>query len=203
MGARERMKPRSFVRSFVAKSRREVADASRCAARRVASYPFFHFWRRVTPRRARAMAPSSRAFGWLVALTLALAHVARAPGGRGGVVDVASRTRNDDGAFVLYVELEFTNARAAEALVRAWRECADWCRTHERGLLHYEISQSNRDELKYSIFERYASERDYAETHKATEAYKTFRPKMQALQDAGELKVSGSSFFELGHGFVS
>ena len=28
---------------------------------------------------------------------------------------------------------------------------------------------------------------------KATEAYKTFRPKMQALQDAGELKVSGAS----------
>ena len=94
-------------------------------------------------------------------------------------------------------------ARAAKELVRAWRECADWCRTRERGLLHYEISQSNKDELTYSIFERYASERAYAVTHKATEAYKTFRPKMQRLQDAGELKVSGASFFELGHGFVS
>ena len=50
-------------------------------------------------------------------------------------MDVASRKRNDDGAFVLYVELEFTNARAAKELVRAWRECADWCRTRERGLL--------------------------------------------------------------------
>ena len=110
---------------------------------------------------------------------------------------------DDNGAFVLYVELEFTNARAAKELVRAWRECADWCRTRERGLLHYEISQSNKDELTYSIFERYASERAYAVTHKATEAYKTFRPKMQRLQDAGELKVSGASFFELGHGFVS
>ena len=152
------------------------------------------------------MTPSSRwrsSIGWLVALALAIGHVARAPDGRGGVVDVASRKRNDDGAFVLYVELEFTNARAAKELVRAWRECADWCRTRERGLLHYEISQSNKDELTYSIFERYASERAYAETHKATEAYKTFRPKMQALQDAGELKVSGASFFELGHGFVS
>ena len=85
----------------------------------------------------------------------------------------------------MYVELEFTNARAAKELVRAWRECADWCRTRERGLLHYEISQSNKDELTYSIFERYASETAYAVTHKATEAYKTFRPKMQALQDAG------------------
>jgi hypothetical protein len=43
----------------------------------------------------------------------------------------------------------------------------------------------------------------YASTHKSTEAYRTFRPKMQALQDSGELEVSGSSYFELGHGFVS
>ena len=87
-----------------------------------------------------------------------------------------------------------TRARRKE-LVRAWRGCADWCRTRERGLLHYEISQSNKDELTYSIFERYASRESVTPvTPKATEAYKTFEPKMQRLQDAGELKVSGASF---------
>ena len=92
---------------------------------------------------------------------------------------------------------------AAKEVVAASARCGDWCRANEAGLMHYEIARSQTDPLKYGIFERYASLDAYASTHKSTEAYRTFRPKMQALQDSGELEVSGSSYFELGHGFVS
>ena len=134
--------------------------------------------------------------GWFVALALALAHLAR---GRAGGT---RRTRNAPGAFVLHVELEFTNENAAKTLVDAWSECADWCRTREKTLWHYEISQSDVDGLKYSIHERYRSKEDYAGAHKSTAAYKAFRPKLRALQDSGEVKVTGSSYVELGRGFV-
>ena len=147
-----------------------------------------------------ASANSSGRVGWAIALALAVAHVARGGWGLG----TGARGRNAPGAFVLHVELEFTNERAAKELVEAWAECADWCRKHEaRSLWHYEIARSDKNALKYSIHERYRSLEDYLGFHKSSPAYTTFRPKMQALQDAGELKVSGSSYYELGHGFVS
>ena len=105
---------------------------------------------------------------------------------------------------MLHVELEFTSERSAKELVEAWAECADWCREHEsKSLWHYENARSDASALKYSIYERYRSMEDYLGFHKSTEAYTTFRPKMQALQDAGEVSVSGSSYQELGLGFVS
>jgi quinol monooxygenase YgiN len=147
--------------------------------------------------RATSSSTTSARLGWLVALALAALHLAR------GVRTVGTRPRNAAGAFVLHVELEFKTEAAAKELVTAWARCADWCRANEAGLMHYEIARSQTDPLKYGIFERYASLDAYASTHKSTEAYRTFRPKMQALQDSGELEVSGSSYFELGHGFVS
>ena len=146
--------------------------------------------------RAASSTTSAR-LGWLVALALAALQLAR------GVGTVGTRPRNSPGAFVLHVELEFKTEAAARELVKAWARCADWCRANEAGLLHYEIAQSQAEPLKYGIFERYASLDAYRTTHKSTEAYRTFRPKMQALQDSGELEVRGSSYFELGHGFVS
>jgi quinol monooxygenase YgiN len=126
-------------------------------------------------------------------------------GGREGRGGSAVRERNDANAFVLSVELEFKTQAAADALVKAWGDAADWCRVNEPTLLHYEIARSNKDEspLRYSIFERYRSLEDYLGLHKNTVAFKTFRPKMQAMQDAGEVVVAGQSYYELGKGFVS
>jgi quinol monooxygenase YgiN len=151
--------------------------------------------------RQASATPTSARLGWILALALAALHLARGVGG--AVRAPIHRRKNTEPAFVLHVELVFSSAAKADELVKAWARCADWCRTNEAGLLHYEISQSNSDPLKYGIFERYASLNAYAKTHKSTEAYRTFRPTMQAMQDSGELKVSGSSYFELGHGFVS
>jgi len=125
---------------------------------------------------------------------------ARRPSGGGG-----ERGRNIERAFVLRVDLKFMNVDDANALIAAWGEAADWCRANEEFLWHYEISRSDQDETgtTFSIYERYRSKEDYLRSHKESAAFKTFRPKMQALQDAGRLVVSGSSFIELGVGFVS
>jgi len=173
----------------------DVDDTSRSA-----SDARSRFMARARELLGGASASSSGRVGWALALALALAHVARGGFGLGTRV----RERNAPGAFVLHVELEFTNERAVKELLDAWAACAEWCRKHEaRSLWHYEIAQNDKNALKYSIYERYRSLEDYLGFHKSTEAYRTFRPKMQALQDAGELKVSGSSYYELGYGFVS
>ena len=64
------------------------------------------------------------------------------------------------------------------------------------------MAQSDKDPLVYQIYERYASKADYLGAHRSSPAFKAFRPRMKALQDAGEVNVSGSSFVEIGLGFT-
>lgn len=64
------------------------------------------------------------------------------------------------------------------------------------------MARSDQDPLKYLVYERYRSKADYLETHKSSPAFKEFRPKMQALQESGQVVVSGHSFDEVGVGFI-
>jgi quinol monooxygenase YgiN len=149
-----------------------------------------------------ASVSASGRLGWFVALSLAVLHVIRSPtAGVSRPLTGTSRQKNTDGAFVLMVDLKFKTSDAAKELLKEWTKVADWCRRNEPELYHYEISQSDKDELRYGIVERYRSKDDYFQ-HKTSAAFTQFRPKMQALQDAGLLEVTGSSYFELGHGFV-
>ena len=90
----------------------------------------------------------------------------------------------------------------ARSLLREWGRAATWCYEHESFLYHYEMAQSDKDPLVYQIYERYASKADYLGAHRSSPAFKAFRPRMKALQDAGEVNVSGSSFVEIGLGFT-
>ena len=69
----------------------------------------------------------------------------------------------------------------------------------ERTLSH---RRSDKRELTYMVSERYRSKDDYLHAHKSSEAFKIFRPIMKAMQDAGDVVVSGDSFEELGLGFT-
>ena len=84
-------------------------------------------------------------FGWVVAAALAIGHVLRSlrggGGGREGRGGSGVRERNDANAFILSVELELKTQAAADALVKAWGDAADWCRVNEPTLLHYEIAR--------------------------------------------------------------
>ena len=73
---------------------------------------------------------------------------------------------------------------------------------NEPFLYSYEVSQSDKDPLQYIIVERYRSKADYVGAHRRSTAFHTFRPQMKALQDAGEVIVTGASFNEVGLGFV-
>ena len=92
--------------------------------------------------------------------------------------------------------------RGRAALAAAVGPRRSWCTEHEPFLYHYEMAQSDKDPLVYQIYERYASKADYLGAHRSSPAFKAFRPRMKALQDAGEVNVSGSSFVEIGLGFT-
>ena len=73
---------------------------------------------------------------------------------------------------------------------------------NEPFLYAYEIAQSDQEPLKYLITERYRSKADYLGAHRSSSAFKTFRPRMKALQNRGDVIVTGSSYQELGVGFT-
>ena len=112
-----------------------------------------------------------------------------------------SKARGDR-AFVLSVGLNFQSAGAATELIEEWRKIADYCYRYEPFLYQYEISQSDKHHLRYVVVERYRSKRDYLELHKASSAFREFRPKMKAMQDRGDVEVTGDSYIELGVGFT-
>ena len=105
-------------------------------------------------------------------------------------------------AFVLYVKLAFRSASEARELLDAWRDVADYCVEPEPFLFAYEVAQSDKDPLEYAIIERYRSKADYTGAHRSSPAFRAFRPRMRAMQESGAVRVSGSSFDELGVGFT-
>ncbi|CAM9474663.1 unnamed protein product [Chrysoparadoxa australica] len=105
-------------------------------------------------------------------------------------------------AFLLTVHLSFRSDPAAQQLLEAWAVAADYCAAAEPFLYTYEVAQSDKDPLRYTIFERYRTKNDYLTKHKSSEAFKHFRPAMQAMQDSGDVIVAGDSFYELGIGFT-
>ena len=105
-------------------------------------------------------------------------------------------------AFMLNVGLRFSDEASAKSLLAAWSVAASYCLKNEPFLYAYEAAQSDKDNLSYIILERYRSKEDYLGAHRKSIAFKEFRPKMRALQDAGKVIVSGSSYYELGIGFT-
>jgi quinol monooxygenase YgiN len=105
-------------------------------------------------------------------------------------------------AFMLIVGLRFSDDVSAKSLLAAWSVAASYCLNNEPFLYAYEAAQSDKDNLSYVILERYRSKEDYLGAHRKSIAFKEFRPKMRALQDAGKVIVSGSSYYELGIGFT-
>lgn len=64
------------------------------------------------------------------------------------------------------------------------------------------MRRSDKRPHTFLVTERYRSKEDYLHVHRTSDAFKSFRPKMQAMQESGDVVVSGDSFVELGLGFT-
>ena len=78
----------------------------------------------------------------------------------------------------------------------------EYVQTYEATTVGYEILLSDNDELQVSILERYVDKDNaYLKVHKSSTEFLTFRPKLQAMQDSGKVKVIGHSYQDSGMGF--
>eukprot|EP00854_Cymbomonas_tetramitiformis_P026855 gene26855-33012_t len=106
-------------------------------------------------------------------------------------------------AFVLAVDLVFTDSLSRDQFLKDARVVARHCRRYEPETLMYEVLQSEKDPLKLQFLERYANKDDsYLTKHKSSQPFKTFREKLQNLQESGKVAITGNGYNELGIGYM-
>lgn len=114
------------------------------------------------------------------------------------------QARKAEKAWVLTVTLTFQSLEDRDAILSDWSQnVVPHCSKYEPFLIHYEAGISDKDKLKVIMLERYTSKDSYLNVHKSSEAFLKFRPKLQALQEAGKVKVEGFSYQEGGYGFTT
>jgi quinol monooxygenase YgiN len=106
-------------------------------------------------------------------------------------------------AFSLMVTLQFQNVAARDDFLELVKPVMDHVTNHEPTTLGYEVLLSDKDALQVLFLERYVDkEMAYLQIHKSSAAFLAFRPKLLAMQQAGRVTVTGSSFMDSGMGFV-
>ena len=105
-------------------------------------------------------------------------------------------------AFSLLVTLEFTAEEHKETFLKDISPLAKYVEANEPDTIAYKVLLNDKDPLRVLIMERYKEkESAFLKIHRTSEPFLEFRPKLQALQDAGFVNVVGESFIDSDLGF--
>jgi quinol monooxygenase YgiN len=110
---------------------------------------------------------------------------------------------NEQPIFSLMVTLQFTAAEYKEQFLREMIQPeADYVKANEPGTLAYNVLLSDQDPLQVMVLERYQDKEEaYLQIHKSSTPFLAFRSKLQAMQEAGHVTISGHSYLDSGVGF--
>ena len=104
--------------------------------------------------------------------------------------------------FSLFVTIEFSAEIFKEQFLKDIQPVAAYVKSHEPTTLAYEVLLSDQKPLQVLIMERYQDkEVAYLQIHKSSAPFLEFRPKLQRLQEAKQVTISGHSFLDSGVGF--
>ena len=104
--------------------------------------------------------------------------------------------------FSLLVKLTFTEPKHKESFLADIAPLAQYVKEHELDTIAYEVLLSDKDPLRVLILERYKDkEHAFLTVHRTSQPFLDFRPKLQALQEAGHVTIDGESFLDAGVGF--
>lgn len=121
-----------------------------------------------------------------------------------GVLSFPLQSVTDDSpVFTLLVTLDFSDPEYKAQFLQDIEPVATYCKVHEPGTLAYEVLLSDKDPLQVMFLERYQDkEVAYLQVHKSSAPFLEFRSKLQAMQEAGHVRISGHSYLDSGIGFV-
>ncbi|KAG7355179.1 hypothetical protein IV203_004535 [Nitzschia inconspicua] len=110
---------------------------------------------------------------------------------------------SSNSVFSLFVTLQFSSIDYKHQFLRDIQPLATFVKQHEPETLAYEVLLSDKDDLQVLIVERYLNkDKSFLQVHRSSNEFLTFRPKLQAMVDAGHVTLSGQSYFDANIGFV-
>ena len=105
-------------------------------------------------------------------------------------------------AFTLLVTLKFKSEKYVDQLLSDIKPLCDYIKANEPTTLAYEVMKSDKDPLMVTLMERYADKDEaYLKIHKSSKPFLEFRPKLKAMQDDGNVEISGESYLDSMVGF--
>ena len=105
-------------------------------------------------------------------------------------------------AFTLLVTLKFKSEKYVEQFLLDIKPLCDYIKSEEPTTLAYEVLKSDKDPLMVTLMERYADKDEaYLNIHKSAKPFLEFRPKLKAMQDDGNVEISGESYLDRMVGF--
>lgn len=104
--------------------------------------------------------------------------------------------------FSLLVTLQFTAEEHKQEFFKIVKPLADYIQSSEPETLAFEVMLNDKDPLQVMLLERYQDkENAFLKIHKTSAVFLEYRPKLQAMQDAGHVTISGNSYLDSGLGF--
>ena len=105
-------------------------------------------------------------------------------------------------AFTLLVTLKFKSENYVDQFLSDIKPLCDYIKANEPTTLAYEVMKSDKDPLMVTLMERYADKDEaYLKIHKSAKPFLEFRPKLKAVQDDGNVEISGESYLDSMVGF--
>ena len=115
---------------------------------------------------------------------------------------MVTTTTTSSVVFSLLVTAEFGSVERKEQFLKDFKPLAEYVQSSEPDTLAYEVLLSDKDPLQVMILERYKDkENAYLKVHRSSAPFLAFRPKLQAMQEKGYVKLSGNSYIDSSVGF--
>jgi quinol monooxygenase YgiN len=120
----------------------------------------------------------------------------------GGASASAQMSGEKSKPFSLLVKLVFTAEEHKSTFLKDIAPLAEYVKLHELDTIAYEVLLSDKDPLQVLILERYKDkENAFLSVHRSSNPFLEFRPKLQALEQAGFVTIQGESYLDAGVGF--
>jgi quinol monooxygenase YgiN len=113
-------------------------------------------------------------------------------------------TTTTNTVFSLLVTLHFSALDYKHQFLQDIQPLVDYVSQHEPDTIAYTVLQSDKEPLQLLILERYVNKDvAFVQVHRSSTPFQTFRPKLQAMVDAGHVVIEGQSYNDMhGMGFV-
>jgi quinol monooxygenase YgiN len=116
-------------------------------------------------------------------------------------MESSPRTNFKGNAFYLGVSITFPTTEDKELFKKIFQPLADYVQKYELGTLSYELLDSDKDDKRIQILERYQNKDYYLNIHKTSAAFLKFKEAFQAFVSRGAV-LDGHSYLETGIGFI-